>query len=86
VLLHLVKAAVPIDGAGDFRVDFQRAVAKMDDFRSLLPDIQHLGTAQNAQIAGLTAAFGVEGGGISVTAQPFAVFSQVSTRAVNVVK
>ena len=62
VLLHQVKPPLPIDGAGHFLSRRQGAVAEMEDMLSLLLDIQHLHAAKDAHIAGLSAAFGIEGG------------------------
>ena len=64
VLLHQVKTAVIIDLARHRSAGLQRPVAQMHHFFAPFLHIQHSRNSQSSQIAGLSAAFGVEGSGI----------------------
>ena len=64
MLLHQVKPPVPIDAAFYHIAHRQRPVAQMDHRFSPLLHIQHLRTAEDTNVAGLSAAFGVKCRGI----------------------
>ena len=66
VLLHQIKATLPIQFADHFFPHGQGTVAKMEDLLSGFLHIQHICLPQRAQIAGLTAAFGIKNGGVQL--------------------
>ena len=64
VLLHQVEAPLIINGAADFRAHFQRPITQMDHFFAPLLYIQNFHRTKKPQVAGLAAAFRIEGRGI----------------------
>ena len=64
MLLHMVEAPRPVELAVDGIAHRQRLIAGVGDDAALFADILHRSTAQHAEVAGLTAALGIEGGGI----------------------
>ena len=61
MLLHVVKAARPVDLAGDALSHFKGLVTKVRDDAVFLVDLEHVRLAQNAGVIRLAAALGVEG-------------------------
>ena len=61
VLLHVVEAAVPVDGAGEGGADLHRDIHGVENRAVLLLDVQDLRLAQGAEVTGLAAALRVEG-------------------------
>ena len=66
VLLHVVKAAGPVDFAGDRGPGFHIVGAGVEHHAALLVDVRHRnllsgGGFQDAAVRGLSAALGVEG-------------------------
>ena len=64
VLLHVVEPPRPVDMAAHLRAYGQRLVAQVGDDAVFLVYIQHAGIAQRAEVGGLAAALGVEGGAV----------------------
>ena len=64
VQLHPQKAGCPVNLAGDGLPHGQGGIAQMDDFRAVLPGMEHMGGIQRAGVGDLAAALGVEAGGI----------------------
>ena len=62
VLLHKVKAPLPVDFAGDGSARLQSSVAGVDHPSVPVMYLQNPDTAQNAGVIGLSAPLGVEGG------------------------
>ena len=71
VLLHVVKAALPVDLAVYGFAHGQGFVAGVDDHAVLFLHIAHLGLAQCPQVAGLAAALGVECGAVQHHGEAF---------------
>ena len=64
VLLHVVKAALPVDLAGDGLAHGQRLVAGVIDHAVRLMNVPYINAAQRAVVGALSAALGVEGGAV----------------------
>ena len=64
VLLHVVKAALPVDLASDGLAHGQRLVAGVIDHAVRLMNVQNINAAQRAVVGALSAALGVEGGAV----------------------
>ena len=64
VALHPGKTGIPIQHAVHLSAHFQGRIADMEDSIPFLPGVQHRHAVQRAGIAGLTAAFGIESGGV----------------------
>ena len=62
VLLHMVKAAGPVDRAANRFPHGQGLVAGMMDHAVPFVDVPHVDAAQGAVVGGLSAALGIEGG------------------------
>ena len=74
VLLHQIKPAVIVKDAFCHAARFQRFFTQMDDLLLPLLHIQHPNAVQRTQIAGLSAALGVKGGGVQPNLIPFRRF------------
>ena len=77
VLLHMVKAALPVDLAFDRCAEFQGRIAGVGDDAGFFVDIQHLHAAQTAGVGRLTAAFGIECGTVKGHEKPV-VFARLA--------
>ena len=64
VLLHVVKAPLPVQLSGDGRALLQRPVAGVDNDAAALLHIADLRIAQRAVVGALTAALGVKGSAV----------------------
>src|SRR5258708_39026410 len=64
VLLHVIKAASPIDDALDFAERPRRRIHEMKPLTIALLRIQHRYAVQSAPVSRLTAALSVEGGAV----------------------
>lgn len=58
MLLHVVKAARPVDLAGDALSHLEGLVTKVRDDAAFLVDLEHVRLAQNAGVIRLAAALG----------------------------
>ena len=64
VVLHQVKAPVPVDLPGDPAARLQRTVAGVDDVLSPGVDLEDLHAPQRPGVIGLSAPLGIERGAV----------------------
>ena len=64
VLLHVVKAALPVDLAGDHRADLHFFLTGVENDAAFFVHVRDGHAVQRAVVGGLSAALGVKGGAV----------------------